>query len=1015
MALCHNVLVLGIQYSHKNSNSMQMDLLAAQSPISSENEPQHLLELTVTFTSNEQDEITDSTVECTGKIPVERGHFVLALTHWVSSSSGHKASESTSQKALVELENGQLWEYQKQSGASGSLEPVQGGMMEALLEPCPWIVGLEQPSQLPQDEEGGVEDHPSPEQIVIGMSWSKRLYCGDVLLADSITSFYVSDRFLCYATTATTTTATAAVTPMAKGAASGASQLKFIALSQLFALDPFMGASEENTEVIAAEYEPRNVERGSRIVSVLRNKPMVILQLPRGNLEGVAPRALVLPHILQHVVSKGNYKAALEMMRQQKVDLNLLVDWNPVEFLNKGAHDLLQQVTNVDHLNLFISSLRNENVTQTRHILPNWLLEEFRLGQYATDGDVSNGFDFSTKVNQVCQKLREIMAEKAQVGDDLLLPVLSTFAKEDPPKLESALSLIQEKALGNEEAGALRNKKPPLFSDKAQSSIQYLAFLANYNLLFDTALGMYELDLARAVARNSQMDPKIYLPLLKRYRELPHYYARYEIDLRLKRYPQALRNLVQSIQEKEESSTDLEAEGTTTSKLANTFDDALGLVKQHKFHRLGLELFHEANQQREILLDLGDHLLQSGQAENALTMFMTISEPIPSEQILRAAKKCQDWRTYFSYYLSTILEQASEVQSANIQSKAKEVVEELVSSVASAQLERKRQVHSDASRIMLDYCGDASEAVDLLLQAELWSEGRRIAMLHNDSALVEKSVEAAVAHAHSTMESLPDRASTFVATMERYIEVLKIRKEAYAKGEDEFPTATPLDEGDTGSLFSAASQASHLTSASATSSTSTSTSASYSTVISVTSNTDSSFSITGTDQSNRHKSKYNQIGSNQRGQQRQKKKQKKGKSKSSRIIPGSEKELQTLVDSLLVLGVDVSLGTSVADCIVFLTRSGRLSLASEFYKIYQACIQKIRNCQESRQAQDRAALQKQEEMFRREGMRAAEDILFVHPLEAKVNAVDCHELPATVHGLFEYLPPEMIQEDGYDY
>ena len=41
---------------------------------------------------------------------------------------------------------------------------------------------------------------------------------------------------------------------------------------------------------------------------------------------------------------------------------------------------------------------------------------------------------------------------------------------------------------GRKRPSSRRKKKSPLMSDAAQSSIQYLAFVANYDLLFDTAL-----------------------------------------------------------------------------------------------------------------------------------------------------------------------------------------------------------------------------------------------------------------------------------------------------------------------------------------------------------------------------------------------------------------------------------------------------------------------------------------------------------------------------------------------
>jgi elongator complex protein 1 len=52
---------------------------------------------------------------------------------------------------------------------------------------------------------------------------------------------------------------------------------------------------------------------------------------------------------------------------------------------------------------------------------------------------------------------------------------------------------------------------------QVQSAIKYLVFLAEGSALFDAALGSCDFEMARAVARQCQMDPKIYLPLLKVY------------------------------------------------------------------------------------------------------------------------------------------------------------------------------------------------------------------------------------------------------------------------------------------------------------------------------------------------------------------------------------------------------------------------------------------------------------------------------------------------------------------
>ena len=944
--LFHSLLVISVNHE-KDGNSHKSSVEAIALAIDESEE--RILHFVVSYRSltdeGRTNLATDVSIRCIDNTLFQHGR-VLTLTNWFSVEPS--SAQSSDRSVLVQLTNGELFEYIV--GSEGETGKMEKSEMDALLEPCPWIVGIKRTQTEGEDE-----------HRVIGMSWRKRLYCGEVLLSDSVSSFDVSDRYVCYAT-----------------AAASHCELKFIAKSQIWELDPLMGASEENVAIVSAEYEPRNAERGSHIVTVLSNKPMAVLQMPRGNLEGVYARALVLPHVLSQLC-QGAYRNALEMMRQQKVDLNLLVDWNPASFLDSGAKDLLEQVSNVDHLNLFISSLRNENVTQTIHALPSWLLEDLNLSLVTTDQ-----FDFSTKVNQVCRKLRELMEKSVQVGDALLFPVLSTYAKEEPPQLHTALSLIESKALENEGASEARSRKkqPPLFSERSQSAFQYLAFLATYQKLFDTALGMYNLELARAVARNSQMDPKEYLPLLERLRNLPPAYAKHEIDMRLERYPNALRNLVESANQEEEGSD---------GNVKNTFDDCLLLIKKHSLHTLGLELFHQESRNREILIDLGQRLLDSGEAQNALTISLTIPEPAPVELILKAARKCRDWQTFFSY---TSPPSADGPEKSAFVNQARDFAQEMAAGATTAGgRAEKRQLLSDAARIMLDYAHDVPEAIEHLLHAEMWTAAQRVAKFHGTSDLMKKCTDTAVGNAYSALDELNERASTFESTMERYIEVLRLRKEAYNNGTD-IPPSENADGDDSASLFSASSQVSYLTGASRSSTGSTRSSASLSTVISIASN-NSSFSLTGADQENRHKSKYNQIG---RTKGKQKKKKGKGRTK---VVPGSERELQGLVDTLETTCFDSTLVESLSDCIVFLYRTKNMALAVDMYDCFEDSAKRIRASMERRKRMQQDDWLKLEEKNRREGIR---ELNFVHPLEKKVEALKCDDLPDNIRRLFEVIP-----------
>jgi len=78
--------------------------------------------------------------------------------------------------------------------------------------------------------------------------------------------------------------------------------------------------------------------------------------MPRGNLETIAPRALVLSSVRSSLDSK-DFKRALILARKHRIDMNILHDHNPEMFF-QNIPEFIQQVVDVDNLNLFLSSLR---------------------------------------------------------------------------------------------------------------------------------------------------------------------------------------------------------------------------------------------------------------------------------------------------------------------------------------------------------------------------------------------------------------------------------------------------------------------------------------------------------------------------------------------------------------------------------------------------------------------------------------------------------------------------------
>lgn len=100
----------------------------------------------------------------------------------------------------------------------------------------------------------------------------------------------------------------------------------------------------------------RSIERGAKLVAVMPTTFSLVLQMPRGNLETIYPRALVLAGIRRSIAAK-DYKTAFLACRSHRVDMNILHDYAPQQFL---ANILLfvKQLKKAEHIDLFLSQLR---------------------------------------------------------------------------------------------------------------------------------------------------------------------------------------------------------------------------------------------------------------------------------------------------------------------------------------------------------------------------------------------------------------------------------------------------------------------------------------------------------------------------------------------------------------------------------------------------------------------------------------------------------------------------------
>lgn len=330
-----------------------------------------------------------------------------------------------------------------------------------------------------------------PKQIAFGVSSSGKMYCGESQLASGVTSIKATQDHLVFTT--------------------AQSRVCFVHLSQ--AQDPASFGFLQTSE-ISADERLRQIERGSILVSCMPSRYAVVLQAPRGNLETICPRIMVLNGVRQFIANL-DYQKAFVACRTHRIDLDILHDYDPPLFY-RNVELFVKQVLRVDYLDLFVSCLHEEDVCQTKYkdslATPAPLEPEF--AKLSLDKKKS-------KVNTICEAILAVLS--AAPYDTLYLQTrVTAYACQQPPNLHGALTLIS--SLEDED-----------------SALSHLCFLADLNKLYDHALELYDVKMALSIAQKSQKDPKEYLPFLQNLHVQTPLRRQFLIDDHLKNFDKALR------------------------------------------------------------------------------------------------------------------------------------------------------------------------------------------------------------------------------------------------------------------------------------------------------------------------------------------------------------------------------------------------------------------------------------------------------------------------------------------
>ncbi|KAE9323455.1 hypothetical protein PR003_g16975 [Phytophthora rubi] len=565
--------------------------------------------------------------------------------------------------------------------------------------------------------------------LVIGLeSSSARLYVNGELLASACSSFRYS-----------------ALSSVLLFTTQGReSQLRIASLHDLRRYSHDRASSAAGNDVIT--FESRSIERGALLVATVGQRASVIVQMPRGNLECMSPRLLVLALVVQQVQMQ-EYVAALEICRRHRLDLNVLVDYNPQVFIKNFQQFLVQGYLSTrpaavtsDRLCLFITNLHPVDVWKTKY---GPLLEPFNAVNYvnAVQEESTAVSGSEEKVNAVCQAFMDAIHELESNGEEieteaaLLLPFVTSAVKQSPPRFDAALGRIRKLLHRNEQSTSEDNNSRNRAA--ATRAIKHLIMLTDVDSLYSEALGLYDLDLVRTVATHSQRDPKEYVPFLDRVARLENEnWRKYTIDVHLERHARALTHLAALM-------TDIGSDNDEEkNKLQNM---ALELIERGELYDQALQLFPHAPVKRstsqsdrafrhQILRLKGGFLEVEKKFEAAAYVYLSASDKEKARRAFIAANKWQ-----MALALSARDQQTPE----KLRSEAYTIAQELLNKHQQQQGGSVDDILAVA-RIYVEYCNDVDEAVALLVTHQQWAEALRIAYLHKRNDLVESDIETGV-------------------------------------------------------------------------------------------------------------------------------------------------------------------------------------------------------------------------------------------------------------------------------
>lgn len=528
----------------------------------------------------------------------------------------------------------------------------------------------------PTDEWGNEQS----KTMAFGLTNQGKLFANETQLTSAVTSLEITDSFLLFTTAQHT--------------------LQFVHLNTtIFKPLPLVEEGVNDERV-------RPIERGSILVTAIPSKAAVTLQAPRGNLETIYPRIMVLSGVRHNILAK-RYKDAFMTCRTHRINLDILYDYDPDLFMNNIPH-FINEIERVDYLDLFISCLSEENVTETKYketvnfdLSASFALDPTPLTEMQEYMKKKLFDPKKSKVNKICKAILGVLLDSSELREKYLQSIITAYACQNPPCLQDALNLI----------GDLKDEQ------KKDSTLTYLCFLQDVNIVYKVALSLYDIKLTLAVAQKSQMDPREYLPFLQHLFDQEPLRRKFMVDDYLKNHEKAIEHLA-----------DIDK---VTNVVSTEF---ITYMKDHELFKHALRLFRGESKRQNIIYHSYALFLSSRQEySEAAIIHEMLSE---WKEALEAYTQAKTWK------------EALRVATNFFPEKTIEVAENLVSTLTFD------HQYIAAGEIEIQFLKNLREGMSLYCKAYDYSAACLVAVTNAQPKLIEDVVDPALGEGFGNVAEL---------------------------------------------------------------------------------------------------------------------------------------------------------------------------------------------------------------------------------------------------------------------